>query len=160
MKNIPNPYTAFNIPEEQIVRIQADISRQDRNLIRAICPEQGVYGFTIAHLIIKLCHELRKRNITDCSREADFRNAIVKCRIVFDGDNDHATATNGLPDQPTSGAVPETAGRNDGSGASAVRSGDTGDEDKPSNIQVSYGGGKAAKGHKNTGRVRAPGKGE
>lgn len=159
MKNIPNPYAVFNIPEEQLVRIQADVSRQDRNLIRAICPEQGVYGFTVAHLIIKLCHELRKRNITDCSREADFREAIVKCRIIFD-EGDNNTANGGLPDQSASGSVPETAGRDDRVGATAVRSGNASDEDKSSNVQVPHGGGKAAKGHKGAGRVRTAGKDE
>lgn len=142
MKNIPNPYAAMNIPDEDIVRIQADVSRHDRNLLRAICPEQGIYTFTLSHILIKLCHELRKRNITDCTRESEFRNAILGLELRF-------------PNGTASGALPQAGAPNDGGGVETIRPGNPSNENKPSSVPV--GGGEEEKGqgeHGGSERVR------
>ncbi len=100
MKNIPNPYIKDGVSSSDLVRIQADVSYADRNLLRSICPEQGIYNFVIANFVIKLCHELRKQNITDYARESDFKSAITNLRLDFGG-----AATSGLPNGTSSGLV-------------------------------------------------------
>lgn len=162
MKNIPNPYLEKGLTKEQIVRIQADVSFDDRNLLRSVCPEQGIYTFTLAHLLIKVCNELRKRQITDFSRENEFRNAIVNCRIEL-GDNvagsgDSATQTGvaGIQRDVPNGAfgrtMPEATAPYDGGRAKDVRPGDTTVTNKPSS--VSSGGGKEGKGKGDKGKVK------
>lgn len=124
MKNIPNPYSLLGLPEEKIVRIQADVSIDDRNLLRTVCPEQGVYTFVIANLLIKISNELRNAGITDFSRESDFRNAVTNCKIHIGG----------LSNGPASGPLPNTTPSDVGTGVEVVRNGTASVANEPSNV--------------------------
>mgnify|MGYP001563699474 CR=1 FL=1 len=135
MKNIPNPYIKNGVTSSDLVRIQADVSYEDRNFLRSICPEQGVYNFIVANFIIKLCHELRQRNITDYARESDFKSAITNLRLDLGG-----TATGGLSNGTSSGLVrtpdaPDERERTQGQG-----DGDSAAKDVQPDVQSESGG--------------------
>ena len=157
MRNIPNPYLEKGLKSDQLVRIQADVAYEDRNLIRTICPEQGCYNFALANLLIKLCDELRKNNIVDCSREDDFRNAIVNCRIEL-GNGLGTGQGPRLHHGASGGSMPQTSAPNVGGGVEAVRAGDTVATNEPSRVQGESreGGneGRKDKGSKRVKRVR------
>ncbi len=80
-------FATHNPADEEIFRQQADVGIGDRNLVRGICPQQGVYTFVLSTLFIKFCAELRAKGIVDVTREGEFLSAVTDCKIVFPSEN-------------------------------------------------------------------------
>lgn len=78
-----NPYHA-ECEKGEVSRITVDVSSKDYNLIKSIRPYSHTISGTAGWLWQKLCNELRKRGITDFSKQAEFEQ-FIESFVVIDG---------------------------------------------------------------------------
>ncbi len=79
--------------DEEIFRQQADVGIGDRNLVRGVCPQQGIYTYVLSSLFYKFCAELRAKGITDVTKENEFLLAVSGCQIVFPSNSHDSEAS-------------------------------------------------------------------
>ena len=74
-----SPYSS--LPANDLTRVSASVSAADLDLIRGIRPQSGTMNDTLAHLIHKLAHALRKRSIYDSRQREQFERFIEECEL-------------------------------------------------------------------------------
>lgn len=150
MPYLPNPYREgpLSLPSDTLDRINAEVSAKDRLLLRVVCHREGVYTFAIANLLQKLCNELRKRNITDISRENDFIAAVADLRVIIPDEGSEPSEESkrilgeciGLSNGPSSGTMPSANAPHDNGGKEREVGRDKDVKNESSNIQSTNGG--------------------
>src|ERR1051326_6104073 len=84
MKDFNNPYKN-RIPREGFKRITMEVVPDDYYLIKCIHPGLGCITGTLGTLWSKLFTELRKRQITDVSKQDEFCTFVANC-VILPGD--------------------------------------------------------------------------
>lgn len=82
MTNLPfeNPYHALTAADRR--RLTTDIHVSDWRYIKGIFMHDGVWNVTLNTLLVKLIHELKKRNITDWTSIDAFKHFVANCSIA------------------------------------------------------------------------------
>ena len=75
-----SPYST--LPTHDLTRVSASVSAADLDLIRGIRPQSGTMNDTLAHLIHKLAHALRKRSIYDSRQREQFERFVSECELT------------------------------------------------------------------------------
>lgn len=82
MPLLDNPYAS--VPKEQITRSCVNIPTTDLDFLRRIYPRDGMVQGTLATLIQKLIHELKRNNITDFNLDR-YAECVAGCTLVLPG---------------------------------------------------------------------------
>lgn len=115
MSALENPYV--ETPGLTLIKVHGPVDANDYAFIKGIRPKSGTFSAVVSVLWLKLCNELRKRQITDFSSCDDFEHFVSNC-VIIDG-NEYASLRNdaaqwqgqlargrgGLSDGPTGGTV-------------------------------------------------------
>lgn len=96
---IKNPYKSLD--EELCCRLQLDVAIADKNLIRVLCPEHGIFTNMVAAFIASVATEMRHLNITTWTPENE-RTLIATIKRRTNNLSDNATPlaagpTGGIP---------------------------------------------------------------
>lgn len=90
---IKNPYKTLD--EELCCRLQLDVAIADKNLIRVLCPEHGIFSNMVASFIASVATEMRHLNIQTWTPENE-RTLIESIK----------RRTSNLPESHTSASLP------------------------------------------------------
>ena len=154
-----NPYA--DCDENEVSRLNANISTEDFNFVRRIRVDKGTIQTTINILWSKLVNELKQRGITDFSREADYEDFLVNIRLVderecteIDEAGGGVVAASAPVGSPT--AVPAVAGAehvdNEPGRPAPIRDATPGVKDVGTNVpRRSRGGGRKGQNHRKEG---------
>lgn len=68
-------------------RLNVTIPEDEYNLIKSVRLPKGTIEFTLSHLIKKLTHELRTRNITSCTDANRFEHFLLTSKLCLPGES-------------------------------------------------------------------------